>query len=108
MQVSAALVRLNVLFSIMCATAASAQTLRQVESHDYVISADHSFVYTSHRETTPLTQSALQAVAQMRFNINGNQTFELIEAYTRKSDGRQVLVSQEDIINQDGAVGPML
>jgi transglutaminase-like putative cysteine protease len=108
MQVSAALVRLNVLFSIMCATAASAQTLRQVESHDYVISVDHSFVYTSHREITPLTQSALQVAAQMRFNINGNQTFELIEAYTRKSDGRQILVSQEDIINQDGAVGPML
>jgi transglutaminase-like putative cysteine protease len=108
MQISVGLVRLNVLLSAMCTTTATAQTLRQAESHEYVISADHSFVYTSHREITPLTQSALQAVAQMRFNVNGNQTFELIEAYTRKSDGRQVPVSQEDIINQDGAVGPML
>ena len=44
----------------------------------------------------------------MRFNVNGNQTFELIEAYTRKSDGRQIAVNQTDIVNQDGAVGPML
>ena len=108
MHVSSGIFRYSVLFSIAFATAAGAQTLRQVETIEYVVAADHSFVYTSHREITPLTQATLQAVAQMRFNVNGNQTFELVEAYARKSDGRQIAVSQTDIVNQDGAVGPML
>ena len=108
MHVSSGIFQCSILFSIAVATAAGAQTLRQVETIEYVVAADHSFVYTSHREITPLTQATLQTVAQMRFNVNGNQTFELIEAYTRKSDGREVAVSQSDIVSQDGAVGPML
>jgi hypothetical protein len=44
----------------------------------------------------------------VRFTVNGNQTFEVIEAYTRKSDGQQIAVNTADIVNQDGAVGPML
>jgi transglutaminase-like putative cysteine protease len=108
MHVSSGFFQCSILFSIAFATAAGAQTLRQVETIEYVVAADHSFVYTSHREITPLTQATLQTVAQMRFNVNGNQTFELIEAYTRKNDGRQIAVSQADVVNQDGAVGPML
>ncbi len=108
MKVSSGLCQCSILFSIAFAPAAGAQTLRQVETIEYVVAADHSFVYTLHREITPLTQAALQAVAQMRFTVNGNQTFELIEAYTRKSDERHIAVNQTDIVNQDGAVGPML
>src|SRR5580700_4234798 len=108
MQVSTALFQCSLSLSLVFATAASAQTSRQIDRAEYVISPDRSYVYTSHREITPLTQSALQAVAQMRFTVNGNQTFELVEAYTRKSDGRQIVVDQADVVSQDGVVGPLL
>jgi hypothetical protein len=52
----------------------NAQTFRLNVSAEYVIVADHSFVYTLHREMTPLTQSVLQGAAQMRFSVNDNQT----------------------------------
>jgi hypothetical protein len=90
------------------ATAANAQTFRLNVSAEYVIAADHSFVYTLRREMTPLTQSVLQGAAQMQFNVNGNQTFEVVEAYTRKKDGQEIAVNSSDIVSQDGAVGPLL
>jgi hypothetical protein len=102
------LARLVAWFGIFFATTADAQTFRLVVNADYVIAADRSFVYTLHREMTPLTQSMLQGAAQMRFNVNGNQTFEVVEAYTRKSDGQQITVNASDIVSQDGAVGPLL
>lgn len=36
----------------------------------------------------------------------GNETLEILEAYTRKADGRVVPVDQSQIATQDGAVGP--
>ena len=99
------LARLAARLSFFFATTANAQTYRLSVNADYVIAADRSFVYTVHREMTPLTQSVLQGAAQMRFNVNGNQTFEVVEAYTRKSDGQQIAVNPSDIISQDGAVG---
>src|SRR5215467_12401843 len=103
--------RLFLLAAWLClffATTANAQTFRLNVSTEYVIAADRSFVHTLHREMTPLTQSVLQGAAQMQFNVNGNQTFEVIEAYTRKSDGQQIAVNASDIVSQDGAVGPLL
>jgi transglutaminase-like putative cysteine protease len=102
------LARLVAGLSLFFAITANAQTFRLNVSAEYVIAADHSFVYTLHREMTPLTQSVLQGAAQMRFNVNGNQTFEVVEAYTRKSDGQQIAVNASDIVSQDGAVGPLL
>jgi transglutaminase-like putative cysteine protease len=100
--------RLTAWLGLFFATTANAQTFRLNVSAEYDIAADHSFVYTLHREMTPLTQSVLQGAAQMRFNVNGNQTFEVVEAYTRKSDGQQIAVNTSDIVSQDGAVGPLL
>jgi hypothetical protein len=77
-------------------------------SAEYVFAPDRSFTYTVHSETTPLAQSVLQGVSQMRYNVNGNQTFEVIEAYTRKSDGQQIAVNLSEIVSQDGVVGPLL
>jgi transglutaminase-like putative cysteine protease len=102
------LARLMAWLSIFFVTTANSQTFRLNVSAEYVIAADHSFVYTLHREMTPLTQSVLQGAAQMRFNVNGNQTFEVVEAYTRKSDGQQIAVNTSDIVSQDGAVGPLM
>jgi transglutaminase-like putative cysteine protease len=108
MQISKWFLRCGVWLGIVFSATAGAQTSRQIDSAEYVIGVDRSYVYTSHREITPLTQSALQSVAQLRFNVNGNQTFEVVEAYTRKSDGRQIAVDQADIVSQDGVVGPLL
>ena len=102
------LARLGAWLGILLATSANAQTFRQMVSAEYVFAADRSFVYTVHREMTPLTQSVLQAAAQAQFTVNGNQTFEVIEAYTRKADGQQIAVNASDIVSQDGAVGPLL
>lgn len=100
--------RLTAWLGLFFVTTANAQTFRLNVSAEYVIAADRSFVYTLRREVTPLTQSVLQGAAQMRFSVNGNQTFEVMEAYTRKSDGQQIAVNASDIVSQDGAVGPML
>jgi hypothetical protein len=102
------LARLGAWLGILVATSANAQTFRQLVSAEYVFAEDRSFVYTLHREMTPLTQSVLQAAAQAQFTVNGNQTFEVIEAYTRKADGQQIAVNASDIVSQDGAVGPLL
>jgi transglutaminase-like putative cysteine protease len=102
------LARLTAWLGLFFATTVNAQTFRLNVSAEYVIAADHSFVYTLRREMTPLTQSVLQGAAQMQFNVNGNQTFEVVEAYTRKKDGQQIAVNSSDIVSQDGAVGPLL
>src|SRR5215470_12985010 len=100
--------RSSIWFSIFFAATANAQTYRQMVSTEYVIAADRSFTYTVHSETTPLTQSVLQGASQLRYNVNGNQTFEVVEAYTRKSDGQQIAVNPSEIVSQDGVVGPLL
>ena len=102
------LARSAVWFGIFLATAANAQTYRQTVSAEYVVAPDRSFTYTTHSETTPLTQSVLQGVSQRRYSVNGNQTFEVVEAYTRKSDGQQIMVNPSEIVSQDGVVGPLL
>jgi transglutaminase-like putative cysteine protease len=102
------LVRSSVWFGIFLATAANAQTYRQRVSAEYAIAPDRSFTYTVHSETTPLAQSVLQGVSQARYTVNGNQTFEVVEAYTRKSDGQQIVVNPSEIVSQDGIVGPLL
>ncbi|HKD28651.1 MAG TPA: DUF3857 domain-containing transglutaminase family protein, partial [Xanthobacteraceae bacterium] len=100
--------RSSIWFSIFFAATANAQTYRQMVSTEYVFAADRSFTYTVHSETTPLTQSVLQGASQLRYSVNGNQTFEVVEAYTRKSDGQQIAVSPSEIVSQDGVVGPLL
>src|SRR5215475_5661506 len=100
--------RSSIWFSIFFAATANAQTYRQMVSTEYVFAADRSFTYTVHSETTPLTQSVLQGASQLRYSVNGNQTFEVVEAYTRKSDGQQIAVSPSEIVSQDGIVGPLL
>jgi hypothetical protein len=102
------LARSSVWLGIFLATATNAQTYRQTVSAEYVVAPDRSFTYTVHSETTPLAQSVLQGVSQRRYSVNGNQTFEVVEAYTRKSDGQQIAVNPSDIVSQDGVVGPLL
>jgi hypothetical protein len=84
---------------------ARAQSVRQVLKTDIRLSADHGIVETLHQETTPLVESAVRGSAQFNWKINGNQTVEIIEAFTRKADGRKVPADSKDFVTQAGAVG---
>jgi transglutaminase-like putative cysteine protease len=82
-----------------------AESLRQAITIDIEILPDLTVIETTHEETTPLAQSAVGAAAQMRWSVNGNQTVEIVEAFTRKADGRTVPADPKDFVTQAGAVG---
>jgi len=84
---------------------ARAESLRQATRIDIQIQPDLTVVETTHEETTPLAQSAVAAAAQAKFIVNGNQTVEIVEAFTRKADGRKVPADPRDFVMQAGAVG---
>jgi hypothetical protein len=86
----------------------AAQTARQRVSFDLQMAEDRSVVYTKHIETTPLNDAAVQNFAQHRLIVEATQTFEILEAFTRKADGRVVPVDQTQIATQDGVIGPFI
>ena len=81
-----------------------AQTARQKLAYDVEIQKDLSYSYTKRIETSPLNDAAVQNYSQHQVTVKGNDTFELIEAYTRKADGRVLPVNHTDIATQDGSV----
>lgn len=91
--------------SLAAAGPACAQSVRQVLKSDIRLLADRTIVETVHQETTPLVESAVRASAQFHWTINGNQTVEIIEAFTRKADGRKIPTDSRDFVTQAGAVG---
>ena len=86
-----------------------AQTVRQRVVTDMVVADDpaRTQTWTEHRETTVLAQAGLQVAGLARLAWLGNQTLEILEAYTRKPDGRRVPVQEAEIVTQEGAIGPM-
>ncbi len=82
-----------------------AQSARQKLTYDVEIGADMSHSYTKRIETSPLNDAAVQSFSQHQVTVKGTDKFELIEAYTRKADGRVLPVNQTDIATQDGSVG---
>jgi transglutaminase-like putative cysteine protease len=84
---------------------ACAQSINQVVRSDIRLSADHVVVETIHQETTALVESAVRTAAQFKWTIGGNQTVEIIEAFTRKADGRKIRADASDFVTQAGAVG---
>ena len=85
---------------------ARAESFRLDVKADIRIAPDRSVTQTLHHETTPLVESAVRGAAQTRWTVTGNQTFEILEAFTRKADGTLVNADPKDFITQDGAVGP--
>ena len=85
---------------------AQAQSFRLNVKADIRIAPDRSVTQTFHHETTPLVESAVRGAAQTRWNVSGNQTFEILEAFTRKADGSVVPADPKDFVTQDGTVGP--
>jgi transglutaminase-like putative cysteine protease len=82
-----------------------AQSLRRLETTEIRIAPDLTVTKTIHQETTPLVESAVRAVAQSQWAVQGNQTMEVVEAFTRKADGRLIQADPGDFVTQDGSVG---
>jgi len=102
---SAAAAALAVLASPAVPGTARAQSFRLDVKSDIRIAPDRTVTQTMHDETTPLVESAVRAAAQTRWTVSANQTFEILEAFTRKADGTVVKADLADFITQDGAVG---
>jgi hypothetical protein len=87
---------------------AAAQNAKQRISYDLQMAEDRSVTYTKHIETTPLNDAAVQNFSQHRLSVGATQNFEILEAFTRKADGRVVQVDQSQIATQDGVIGPFI
>jgi Domain of Unknown Function with PDB structure (DUF3857)/Transglutaminase-like superfamily len=85
-----------------------AQSAKQKVNYDIEIGEDLTLTYVRHAETTPLNDAAVQSYSQHRIVVKGSDKFELIEAYTRKADGRKLPVNLSEIATQDGEVGPYI
>jgi transglutaminase-like putative cysteine protease len=86
-------------------TSSHAQNMRKLVKVDIRIAADLSLDQTVRTEMTPLVESTVSGASQARWNVSGNQTAELVEAFTRKADGRIIPADVHDITTQDGVVG---
>jgi hypothetical protein len=87
---------------------AYAQNARQSFTYDFEIGGDRSVVYTQHTETTPLKESAIQNLSQYRISIAQGEKVQIIEAFTRKSDGKIIHVDKSQIAEQHGSVGSLV
>jgi transglutaminase-like putative cysteine protease len=96
------------LFIVVFSTSCAAQTAKQRINYDFEIFADRGVAYTKHIETTPLNDAAVQNFSQHRLIVTASETLEILEAHTRKADGRVIPVDQTQIATQDGSVGPYI
>ena len=101
----AAAVALTCLIGACGPAARAAESMRQVLRTDIRILPDLTVVETIHQELTPLVETAVRGAAQSSWTYNGNQTLEIVEAYTRKADGHQVAADPRDFVTQAGSVG---
>jgi transglutaminase-like putative cysteine protease len=85
-----------------------AQIARETVTINAEMAADRSLVWEQRSEATLLAPSAVQTLSQARLFVTENQTLEIVEAYTRKADGRVIPVERREIATQDGAIGPVL
>lgn len=99
--------RLGVVLALLLLSSTStlAQNLEQIKRVDIRITPDLSVEQTIHLETKPLIQSAVNGASQARWDIVDKQSAELVEAYTRKADGRIIEADRNEIVTQKGVVG---
>jgi hypothetical protein len=84
---------------------AHAQSVEQVTKADIRISSDLAVDATYHFEATPRMEAAVRGVAQRRWQVTGDQQAEVIEAFTRKVDGRIIPADPRDFSTQNGILG---
>jgi hypothetical protein len=87
------------------APSSHAQNMQQLTKVDVRIAPDLSMDETVRIETTPLVESSVSGASQARWEIPGNRSADLVEAFTRKADGRIIPADLHDITTQDGVVG---
>jgi hypothetical protein len=83
---------------------AYAQSVEQVTTADIRISSDLA-VDATYFEAIPRVEAAVRGVAQRRWLVPGDQQVEVIEAFTRKSDGRIIPAGPTDFSTQNGILG---
>ena len=91
--------------TLVAATPSRAQNMQQLTKVDIRLAPDLSLDETVRTETTPLVESSVGGASQARWEIPGNQSADLVEAFTRKADGRIIPADLHDIATQDGVVG---
>jgi transglutaminase-like putative cysteine protease len=79
--------------------------MQQLTKVDIRLAPDLSLDETVRTETTPLVESSVGGASQARWEIPGNQSADLVEAFTRKADGRIIPADPHDIATQNGVVG---
>jgi transglutaminase-like putative cysteine protease len=98
----------RIFFSIVAfatVSPAHAQDVEQLTTVDIRISSDLAVDATYHFEATPRVEAAVRGVAQRRWQVPSNQQVEVIEAFTRKADGRIIPADPKDFSTQNGIVG---
>jgi transglutaminase-like putative cysteine protease len=91
--------------TLVAATPGRAQNMQQLTKVDIRLAPDLSLDETVRTETTPLVESSVGGASQARWEIPGNQSADLVEAFTRKADGRIIPADPHDIATQNGVVG---
>ena len=91
--------------AVTAAPSSHAQNMQQSTKVDIRLAPDLTLDETVRTETTPLVQSSVSAASQARWEIPGNQSADLVEAFTRKADGRIIPADLHDLATQDGVVG---
>jgi hypothetical protein len=84
---------------------ARAQSVEQLTTADIQISSDLAVDATYHFEATPRVEAAVRGAAQRRWQVPGNQQAAVIEAFTRKADGRIIPADPRDFSTQNGILG---
>lgn len=72
------------------------------------IDPDMSLTKLQHDVIKPLTPASVQLLSAMQITTLENEEFELVEAYTRKADGRLFRLQERDIVMQSGVAAPLI
>lgn len=91
--------------ALLGATSAQAQLARSSTVVNAEIAADRSVDWEQVTEAALLSPAAVQAFSTARLTVAQGETLEILEAYTRKPDGRIIPVEPSEIATQEGAVG---
>lgn len=86
-------------------TATVAAVAREIYSTRVEIAPDTTSVRTEHYERVPLIPAAVAPLSRLTINLAGGDTYEIVEAFTRKSDGTRIPIAATDVATQSGAVG---
>jgi transglutaminase-like putative cysteine protease len=88
---------------LVFAQTADVEPLRvEAATIDIDLQSDGRYVEITEQQIRILTQAAVQEASQMAFRFNASmQRLEVLQAYTRKADGRRIDVKKEAIFTRD-------